>query len=322
MADKDTIPETPAAPPSSAAPSSDAPASQAADVQPVASAADAAGASTAQPESSPSLLQEVVAARDAKEQPAATEKAPEAKASEGSEADKKTAEPAVDAKAAEPPKDAAKPDDKKADEKKPDAKAAEAKPDAKATEAPKAPEPVEYKYTLPETIKLDDATKTKAHAAFDAFRADPTNPQPLIDFHNQAMTDYAKHLDFEQRRIFNETRKTWRSEIMADPNLGGAGHQTASQAIARMRDMLADPADLKPRKNNDGSDRMCAFDEMCEVTGVGDHPAFWRLLHNAARYLDEPQASDLPTNPRPTRVRAPRGGLYSEESRAKMNGRT
>jgi hypothetical protein len=245
------------------------------------------------PEAKPTLLQEAVKAVEEKAAPAAEAKPAEPKVE---------AKPAADAKPAEGEKPAAetKPVDaeKPAEGEKP---AAETKPAESAK-----PEPVEYKYTLPETLKLDDATKAELHAALDDFRADPAaNAQKLIDLHNKSIEAFAKQVAQDQRTTFYATRDTWRKEIMADPILGGAGHQTAAGAVARMRDKLVDPADLKPRKFDDGAPRLSAFDEFLETTGAGDHPALWRMLHNAARYLDEP--APPPPNARPAANNGRRG---------------
>jgi hypothetical protein len=40
-----------------------------------------------------------------------------------------------------------------------------------------------------------------------------------------------------------------------------------------------------------------AFEQMLAATGVGDHPEFLRILHQAARLYDEPTLP--PPNPRP-----------------------
>lgn len=189
--------------------------------------------------------------------------------------------PADPAKPAEPPKpSAAAPDP--------------AKPTEPASaEPPAAPtlEPVEYAYTLPDTIQMDEATRGAFHTALDAFRTDPAaGAQGLIDLHNRTMQQYAEHLAAEQHRVFNETRKAWRTEVMASEDMGGAGHETAMGAIARMRDLFVPEADR------------AAFDQFLMVTGAGDHPAFLRLLHNAARHFDE--APLPPPDPRP----APNGG--------------
>ena len=163
------------------------------------------------------------------------------------------------------------------------AKPAEAKP---ATPAPVTATPVSYEYTLPESIKMDDGLKGEVHKAFDDFRADPSKgAQGLINLHERQMQSFAQHMANEQQRIFRETRQGWAKEILSDPEIGGSGHQTAMGAIARMRDLFV-PENDRPR-----------FEEFLRVTGAGDHPAFLKLLHQAARFYDEPTLP--PPNPRP-----------------------
>jgi hypothetical protein len=159
-------------------------------------------------------------------------------------------------------------------------------PPAKAAETPAAPAPVEYKYTLPETIQMDDTLRGEVHSAFDHFRANPAvGAQELINLHEKQMQQFAQFMVSEQQRIFKETRQNWQKQILADPEIGGSGHQTAMGAIARMRDLLV-PENRRP-----------AFDEFLRTTGAGDHPEFMHLLHQAARYFDEPPLP--PPNPRP-----------------------
>lgn len=224
--------------------------------------------------SPPSLLEEFGKDKDAKPAEAAGDK-PVDGAAKPAEGDK----PAVEAEK-KPDEAAAKPEDKKPDEKKPEP-AVETKPPE-----PVKLEPIEYKYELPETLKLDDALKTDLHGALDAFRAEPTNVQPLIDLHNKVINEFAAATRREQYSVFNDTRAGWRKDVMADPEIGGAGHQTAMGAIARMRD-LAVPEKDRP-----------AFDEFLRITGAGDHPAFLRAMHNFARYFDEP--APPPPNPKPS----------------------
>lgn len=201
----------------------------------------------------------------------------------------------------EPKKDAGaeKPSDAKPDEKPPEPKPADKpkegpKPAEKPAETkaanipvePAKPAPVEYKYELPATLKMDNALKSRVEGIFDEFRADPgANVQKLIDLHNEQMTSYADHLGKEQVRIFNETRANWRKEVLADPEIGGAGHETAMGAIARMRDLTV------PEGDRD------SFNQFLAVTGAGDHPVFLRMLHNFARYFDEPTVA--PPNAKP-----------------------
>lgn len=113
--------------------------------------------------------------------------------------------------------------------------------------------------------------------------------QKLLDLHAQTMQDYAaKYAQSEsarQHQVWADTRKGWQQQVKGDEQLGGAGHQTAMGAVARMRDLVV------PEKHRE------AFNEMLRVTGVGDHPEFLRAFHNIARLLDEPAMP--PANPQP-----------------------
>lgn len=203
------------------------------------------------------------------------------------------------------------------------AKPTEAKPaDAKPVDPAKPAEtPIEYKYTLPETLTMDDALKGEVHSAFDAFRANPAEgAQALIDLHAKSMQQFAEQVARDQHKVFNQTRDQWNKEIMADPVIGGAGHLTAMGAVARMRDMLVPSEMMAPRKWGDGSPRPSEFEEFLRITGAGDHRVFNRILHNAARFFDEPQARDMPTEIKPPKGngRAPKGGIYNHPSSANM----
>lgn len=254
-------------------------------------AADA-GAATAQPEplkradAEPTLLEGVKTDKAAKPEAdkdgaKATDDAAKAAAAEA-EAKAKTE---ADAKA-EAEKKAA--DDKAAEEAK--------KPgDEEKAEAEKpALEPVEYKYTLPETLKMNEESRAEAHAAFDAFRADPANPQPLIDLHNRRMAEFAAETERNQHAVFAETRAGWRKEIMADPDIGGANHDAAKMDVAAMRDMFASSA--KPGTEAYEQD-LKQFDDFLRITGAGDHPVLWKMLHRISTTFKSPSARGGNINP-------------------------
>ena len=239
------------------------------------------------------------------------------------------------AKAAAELKPEAKPDDKPADPAKkepnvtdaakPGEKDAEAKPaqpvEAKPAEPVKS-EPVEYKYTIPDVIKLDDARKAELHTALDEFRANPAEgAQKLMDLHAGAMTAFKDSLLQLQKDAFNDTRKEWRTKVMADSEIGGAGHMTAMQAIARVRDAAVSAA--KPGSKQYQAD-MAAFNDALRITGAGDHPAILRAFHNMARWMDEPQSTTIPTEITPPKGngRAPKSSMYDHPSSARMAGRS
>jgi ElaB/YqjD/DUF883 family membrane-anchored ribosome-binding protein len=194
------------------------------------------------------------------------------------------------------PKTEAKPEEAKPTEAK-EEKPAEEKPvevEAKTEEAATEEvvvekpvlEPVEYEYVVPENIVMDDARKAELHTALDAFRADPkTGATALLDLHNQTIAEYAQHTSNEQHRIFNEQVEAWRTQSMGDEQFGGAAWKTSSKAIARARDAFVS-------RHPFGSDEYKAerqeFINMLDYSGVGNHPAMLRMLHNVARFVDEP----------------------------------
>jgi len=172
-------------------------------------------------------------------------------------------------------------------EPKPEPKA-EAKPEPKAEAAPTPAEPVVWEYTVPETVKLDDDGRKRVNGILEAFVANPrdkANQQALVDYHVEQMAALAQQTADFNRNFWSETRKAWRERIKSDEQLGGSGFKTTQAAIKRMMDLLVKP------------EHEAEWEEFIEVSGAGDHPALHRLLHNAARFFDEPRRSA--PNPQP-----------------------
>jgi hypothetical protein len=217
-------------------------------------------------------------------------------------------------KAKAEPKPGAQAAEAKVDAKPGDEKPAEIKPGEKSTEAAPALPAVDYfkDVKIPETIKVDDAQRAGVTGALDALRSGKVSEgvQQLFDLHEKTMQAYAKDLQRQQWVAFNETRKGWRTEVMADPVLGGAGHNTAMGAIARMRDLAV--SDQKPGTPEYEAQRK-EFETFLRVTGAGDHPAFLRMLHNFGRYFDEP-----PLPPEGARPPPNPGRPAGENRRARM----
>lgn len=186
------------------------------------------------------------------------------------------------------------------------------KPEGEKTEAPKpeaeAAPLYDFKpYTLPEGFKPDDASLKSFNDTLIKPDLDPqARGQALIDMHLAEMTKYAELTSKEQWRVFNETRKGWRREVMADPEIGGAGFDTAMRHVATARDLFV------PEKDRG------QFDQFLRTTGAGDNPAFLRFLNAVGRRWAEPSAPPrgdgykppkdigLPPNTRERRI----GSLY------------
>lgn len=173
-----------------------------------------------------------------------------------------------------------KPEDKPAEEKPAEVKE-EAKPEDKPAEVVAevpAEAPVALTvadFTLPEGVTADNEKLGAFAAAANEAGLSKETAQRFVDMHAQAMQSLGEHTLSEQHRAFGETRAQWRRDVMADEQIGGAGHKTAMAAIARMRDMLVPERDR------------AQFNEFLLITGAGDHPAMLKLLHNAARHFDE-----------------------------------
>lgn len=215
---------------------------------------------------------------------------------EGLEGEKPAEAPAEGEKPADAPKPA---EEKPAEAPKPDAPKPEDKPAEKPAEAPAeaaAPVALEYKYEIPEGMSLNDEQRGELHTALDAYRADPANVQPLMDYHVTRVNEVVEQVSRQQHDVFNQTRRTWNDEIKGDEQMGGSGFETTKQAVARMRDLLV--SSHQPGTPEYARDSK-AFNEFCRVTGAGDHPALWRLLHNAARYYDEASLPPSEINPAP-----------------------
>src|SRR5208282_5188354 len=156
-----------------------------------------------------------------------------------------------------------------------------AKPPAEAAPVVPAPvlEPITYAFEFPANLKADDPKIAEYTSILGEARIAPEVGQKILNMYGEAAQAYATHIANEQQRIFAETRRNWNKERLADPEFGGSGHETASGAIARMRDQFVPDKDA------------AAFNEMLRVTGAGDHPAFWRLLYRVANAFDEPSSS-------------------------------
>jgi hypothetical protein len=180
-------------------------------------------------------------------------------------------------------------------EKKPEAQADKAEGEPAPATAP-ALMPIEYKYEVPEGLELNDERKGEFHSALDAFRANPAEGiQPLLELHSKAVVEAINKVRGDQTELFNNTLVDWENQIMADPEIGGAGYETAKRAVARVRDAAVPAKDMPD------------FEHFLRVTGAGSHPAFWRMLHNLAAFVDEPMQSPVGILPPKNIGKAPPG---------------
>ncbi len=228
-------------------------------------------------------------------------------------------EEAVEAKADDKPVEEKKADDDgktKVEEppKEGEPKTEEPKAEDKPVEPPK-PDPVDYKFTIPEIITMDDAQKGEFTGALDEFRANPAEgAQKLIDLHVKSLEAHAAAVERNQYAVFNQTRADWNKQAMADPEFGGSGYQTSLSQVARVRDAVI--SDHKPGTKGHDAD-LKAFNEACRITGCGDHPVILKMFKRMSKFMAEPAPS--PPGGKPP----PNNGTNPNRSRAeRMYDRT
>jgi hypothetical protein len=166
----------------------------------------------------------------------------------------------------------------------------ETKPETKPEEKPKdlLSETIVYTdFEVPEGLELKGERLQQYKDTLAKYHLPQEGGQELLNLHAEVIKQYEANTMASWQNSFLEMRKSWQAEVMADEQLGGSGHHTSMQAIARMRDKFV------PEKDR------ASFDEFLRITGAGDHPAFLKLLHNAARLFDEPAPPKVVGTPVP-----------------------
>ena len=192
------------------------------------------------------------------------------------------------------------------------------KPEGEAAPVEAVPAPkIEWKIEPPEGIKIEAPQMERLTAAFDRMVAPKDDAdraaavQDLLAQHHDAMKAYAEQTTRDQISTFAKTREEWRKQIMADERIGGAGHKTAMNAIARVRDLGI--SDAKPGTPEYEADAK-AFDHFLRITGAGDNPDFNKFLHRISRFMAQPTLPPPNPNPPPDNGKSPqRRGLYAND---------
>lgn len=152
---------------------------------------------------------------------------------------------------------------------------------------------------IPETLTLDDAQRTELVGALDAFRADPAKgAQALVDLHVKGMTAYAEEYNRQQWESFETMKSDWEKATLADPVIGGSGHQAAMADAAYVRDTILARAKIDAKE----------WDRMCDITGLGNHPVFLKFVHAVRPFIGEPELPTMNGNPTHDNGRAPKQG--------------
>jgi hypothetical protein len=182
----------------------------------------------------------------------------------------------------------------------------EAKPTEPVVEDP----PVQYDFKFADVVTPDTEKVAAWTELARAMKASPEQAQQAVDMFNDAAQKFVEHQQQEQMRVWNDTRKSWRTECMADPVIGGNNWNEAQGAIARIRDQFV--SDYKPTDPRYAKD-MAAFDEFLRVTGGGDHPVLNKFLYRVATAFDEPKTPSTVLKPSPNASKKPASGIYTNK---------
>jgi hypothetical protein len=133
-----------------------------------------------------------------------------------------------------------------------------------------APEQYED-FKVPDGFTLDKDIAGEVGALFKEGNLSQAYAQKLVDFY-VAKTTESHNQPYEQ---YQDTRQTWRNEINADPDIGGAKLNGVMVSISKLIDSFGDA------KVAD------AFREAMDYTGAGDNPGVVKGLYALAKRLTE-----------------------------------
>lgn len=143
----------------------------------------------------------------------------------------------------------------------------EKKPEVKAPTG--APDKYED-FKLPEGVELRGDVLTSAQELFKGLGLTQDAAQSLVDFHTKQLTEAAT----APVTAYNEMREGWKTAAAADPDIGPKA-AAIKETLGKAYDTLGNPklvADFKDAMN---------------LTGVGDHPAFIKVLNAWATQVIE-----------------------------------
>jgi len=166
-------------------------------------------------------------------------------------------------------------DDKVEDEKSADAsaeKSEDADKEAKKDEDSLADKsdgaPESYKdFTFSKDLEFDDELMTQAKSVFKELNLTQEQAQQLVDFESNVKAEENQR----QQGAWDELQDTWKKASENDKEFGGDGLDSNLAIAKKGRDAFGDKE----------------FNEMLEVTGVGNHPEMIRFLFKIGKLVSE-----------------------------------
>lgn len=145
--------------------------------------------------------------------------------------------------------------------------------------------PEKYDFKLPDGMKLDEKVSTELQTKFKEIGLTQEQAQGLIDMHAKNLTEAAE----APYKAYDTMRKGWVDAVLADTDLSanGAMKPEVKASIGRMYDSLGNPK------------LVGEFKEAMDMTGVGDNPAFVKMLFNLSKHFAEGQPINNDIKPSP-----------------------
>lgn len=171
------------------------------------------------------------------------------------------------------------------------------KPEAPAetTEAAPAEAPPAVTWTdfsLPEGVKLDDASLNTFREVLGGELPPQERGQRLIDMHLQEIQRRDQAASEHQVQVWNDTQEQWKNAVKADPELGGNRFNTTIQTCISAVNRFGGNAQQR-------AELLQALD----FTGAGNNPAIIRLINNMASRLAEGSPVTQSAAPKPPQTR-------------------
>jgi len=161
-------------------------------------------------------------------------------------------------------------------------------PSDPATEAPATPQPIEYKFQFPEGVNPESVNPElmgQYTTALSEAKVPPEIGQKFLDMHLAELQTAAKTVAQHQWDVFNRQQEQWKSEVKADPEIGGSRLVTAMRTVASVIDQYG------------GSpEQQVALKGVLTATGAGNNPLLLRMFHNIGKALGR-EASPVPAPP-------------------------
>ena len=177
------------------------------------------------------------------------------------------------------------------------------------TKPPEPTETIEYNLNFPDGREIiAESVENFVNFARES-NIPPETAQKLTDMHMAALDAYDAATLQRQHDAFAQTRAEWKNQILSDPELGGSGFETNRKLAVRALDAIVPP------------ERREAFNQALMLTGMSDHPEFFRAMVAAGKKWTEPGVAPPPAAPPPGNQRATSGGNSSRLPYAYPRGR-